>query len=74
MAEILRKCSSKLNYNPNDIFRLLYSAGYVAFTTGGTNLFAFEKMTGSIKETNFFFLHSNQHQRLIYKYKQQTKP
>jgi FkbM family methyltransferase len=73
MAEILRKWSSKYNYNPNDIFQLLYGAGYLAFTTDGANLFAFEKMTDSTNETNFFFLHSNQHKRLIDQHKHQEK-
>jgi len=68
MAEILRKWSSKFNYNPNDIFQLLYSAGYVAFVTDGMNLYAFEEMTELTKETNFFFLHAKQHQGLIYQY------
>lgn len=73
MAEILRKWSSKFNYDPNDIFQLLHDAGYLAFTTDGTDLFEFEKMTDSTKETNFFFLHSNQHKKLIHQYKNQAK-
>lgn len=65
MAEILRKWSAKFNYDPNEIFQLLYGIGYLSFTTDGTNLFAFDKMTESTKETNFFFLHAKRHQKLI---------
>lgn len=68
MVEILRKWSSKFSYNPNEIFQLLYSFGYCAFTTDGRGLFEFSEMDESTIETNFFFLHSTKHKRLITKF------
>jgi FkbM family methyltransferase len=61
MAEILRKWSRKYDYEPNEIFRLLQNLGYLAFTTDGRRLFAFEAMTEETIETNFFFLHPEKH-------------
>lgn len=68
MAEILRKWSAKFNYNPNEIFQLLYGFGYLAFTTDGKNLFPFAEMDELTKETNFFFLHATKHKHLVTKF------
>lgn len=65
MAEILRKWSGKYGYNPNEIFQVLFNQGYQAFTTNGHHLFPFEQMTEETVETNFFFLHPEQHQEKI---------
>lgn len=65
LAEILRKWSAKYGYNPNEIFELLASYGYRAFTTDGRNLYLFDKMTEETVETNFFFLHATRHQQQI---------
>ncbi len=61
MAEILRKWSRKYACEPNEIFLLLRSLGYLAFTTDGNVLFPFDTMTEETVETNFFFLHPDKH-------------
>ena len=61
MAEILRKWSAKYQYDPNEIFQLLSSIGYSAFTTDGKILLPFNRMTDETIETNFFFLHPEIH-------------
>lgn len=65
LAEILRKWSAKYGYNPNDIFDLLAGYGYRAFTSDGSKLLPFTRMTEETVETNFFFLHASRHQAQI---------
>jgi FkbM family methyltransferase len=65
MAEILRKWSAKYGYNPNQIFDLFFSLGYHAFTSDGYQLIPFEYMNEHTVETNFFFLHSENHKNKI---------
>lgn len=67
-SEILRKWSSKFNYNPNEIFQLFYSLGYRCFTVKLNCLSEFFNMNESTIETNFFFLHSIKHEALIKRY------
>lgn len=64
-AEILRKWAAKFNYNPNEIFNLFKKYGYSAFTAKGSCLSKFGAMDESSIETNFFFLHTEKHRRLI---------
>jgi FkbM family methyltransferase len=66
-SEILRKWSAKFNYNPNEIFDLLRSLGYDAYTVKDAVLIRFEQMDESTIETNFFFLHSEKHLEIIKK-------
>ena len=68
-SEILRKWSSKFNYNPNDIFRLFKKQGYKAFTVKENYLENFLEMNESTIETNFFFLNSEKHAHLIHRFK-----
>jgi FkbM family methyltransferase len=60
-SEILRKWSSKFNYNPNEIFDFFHALGYRAFTAQGLRLNEFSAMSESTLETNFFFLHPTKH-------------
>ena len=64
-SEILRKWSGKFGYSPNEIFVLFRSMDYRAFTLQGTKLHEFLFMDENTVETNFFFLHANQHAREI---------
>jgi FkbM family methyltransferase len=64
-AEILRKWSSKFGYDPNEIFDLLRSLGYCSFVVDRFCLRQFDRMDEDTMETNFFFLHSSDHSRLI---------
>ena len=63
--EILRKWSAKFNYDPNEIFALLGSKGYQAFTVAGPVLVPFDQMTQETVKTNFFFLSERHHADLI---------
>lgn len=60
-SEILRKWSTKFNYNPNEIFDLFHAQGYRSFIVKGKHLSEFFCMDGSTVETNFFFLHAEKH-------------
>lgn len=60
-TEMLRKWSAKFNYHPNDIIKLLSELGYRCFTAKGARLMEFLKMDDTTLETNFFFLHVDQH-------------
>jgi FkbM family methyltransferase len=67
-SEVLRKWSSKFNYNPNEIFDLFTAQGYRAFTVNGADLQEFFIMNESTLETNFFFLHKEKHAKQIKQY------
>jgi FkbM family methyltransferase len=69
-SEILRKWSAKFNYEPNEIFRLFSRQGYQAFTVKEKYLSRFQEMDDSTVETNFFFLHSENHQNLIQRFEE----
>ncbi len=64
-SEILRKWSSKFNYNPNEIFDFFRRLNYRSFTLDGAFLKEFIGMDESTAETNFFFLHNEKHARKI---------
>lgn len=64
-SEILRKWSAKFDYDPNEIFSLLRSLGYEAYTAHGRVLRPFGAMTAQTVETNFFFLHQQRHAERI---------
>jgi FkbM family methyltransferase len=64
-SEILRKWSAKFDYDPNEIFTLLRSLGYAAFTSDGRHLKPFGTMTNDTTDTNFFFLHTEKHAEQI---------
>jgi hypothetical protein len=58
---MLRKWSAKFHYHPNEIIELLAGLGYRCFTVKAERLVKFAKMDEATLETNFFFLHNNQH-------------
>jgi FkbM family methyltransferase len=64
-SEILRKWSSKFNYNPNEIFDFFRTFGYNPFTVKDGTLKLFNKMDETTIETNFFFLHSVKHAQML---------
>ena len=64
-SEILRKWSSKFNYNPNEILDLFRSLGYRVFTADDNSLKEFSTMNDDTVETNFFFLHPEKHARQL---------
>ncbi len=65
VAEMLRKWAAKFNYHPNDIIRFLGALGYRCFTTADRRLVPFAAMDEHTTDTNFFFLHADQHREQI---------
>ncbi len=63
--ELLRKWSTKFNYHPNDVLKILSSLGYNCYTPSGGKLVYFGMMDENTTETNFFFLHPKVHQKHI---------
>lgn len=65
-SEMLRKWSAKFGYHPNDIIHLLSTIGYECFVIGETgNLKKFGLVDEETIETNYFFLHSEKHVKII---------
>jgi FkbM family methyltransferase len=55
-SEILRKWTSKFEYNPNQIFKFFEDLDYNAYVVKGSELERFTRMNDSTLETNFFFI------------------
>jgi FkbM family methyltransferase len=64
-AEMLRKHAATFGYHPNAIIELLGGIGYRCFVVEGEGLSAFGEMTEETVETNFVFLHPEQHAQKI---------
>lgn len=64
-TEMLRKWAAKFDYHPNEIIDLFSALGYRCFYAEVSVLKELHKMTDATVETNFFFLHSKMHQKLI---------
>lgn len=62
-AEMLRKWSAKFGYHPNDIIQLLSDIGYHCFYVNEDSklLMRLISMNEQTIETNYFFLHSQDH-------------
>lgn len=67
-AEILRKWTKRFGYNSNEIIELLSDIGYICFTLNNQKLLKINTIDDETKETNFFFLHSEKHQKEIIKF------
>lgn len=65
-TEMLRKWADKFNYHPNQMIQFLSKLGYQCYTIHGKKLRRFLTMTEKTVSTNFFFLHSDRHQKLIH--------
>jgi FkbM family methyltransferase len=65
-TEMLRKWAAKFNYHPNEIIALFSSLGYLCFYAERSTLKELAEMTDETVETNFFFLHSENHQQIIH--------
>lgn len=64
-SEMLRKWSAKFGYHPNDIIDLLASVGYKCFVIKEDKLRKFVRVDEETVETNYFFLHSQKHMKII---------
>lgn len=60
-TEMLRKWSAKFNYHPNEIIELFKDIGYRCFFVTENKLEEIQIMTDETIETNFFFLHKENH-------------
>jgi len=60
-SEMLRKWSAKFNYHPNRIINFLKDLGYRCFIPHNGQMKEFFEMDENTGETNFFFLHKEEH-------------
>ncbi len=60
-VEMLRIWAAKFDYHPNEIISLLSGMGYGCFTMNPEGLRPFGTMDEGTSETNFLFLHQQQH-------------
>ena len=65
LLELLRKWSAKFSYHPNDVFNLLGKYGYSAYVLSSQKLLPCAEVTEETLETNFIFLHPEQHEEII---------
>jgi len=64
-TEMLRKWAAKFGYHPNEIIKLFSDLGYKCFVADEEHLVEFLTMDENTIETNFFFLHVEEHRRQI---------
>ena len=62
---MLRKWSQKFNYHPNQIITLLSELGYQCYTIHGKSLERFTEVNDETRATNYVFLDSVKHQRIL---------
>jgi len=68
-TEMLRKWTSKFNYHPNDIIKLLGEIDYQCFILHKNKLLQFGLVNENTTETNYFFLHKEKHLDKIEKFR-----
>ncbi len=64
-SEILRKWSAKFGYHPNDLLDFFAGLGYDCFVIADRALQRFSRVTENTVETNYIFLHTEQHAEVI---------
>lgn len=64
-TELLRKWSKPFGYHPNDMIEFFADLGYVCYAVGTQGVTRITVVTDDTVETNFAFLHCEQHERLI---------
>lgn len=64
-AELLRKWSAPFGYHPNDVLSLMSSLGYGCWGVNQSNLRFITNIDENTVETNYAFLHFNQHADII---------
>ena len=65
MTELLRKWSKCFDYHPNDVIGLFNKKNYSCYVIADGRLQPCEAVTDDTVETNFFFLHNEEHQKLL---------
>ena len=61
LAELLRKWSAPFGYHPNQVLQLMSSMGYGCWSLGDKQINPIKNITDDTLETNFVFLHLNDH-------------
>jgi len=67
-TEMLRKHAKRFGYHPNELIELFKGYGYSCYREEGRRLIPFEIMDEETVETNFFFLHRENHGKLVERY------
>ncbi len=65
LVEMLRKWEKAFGYQPNQLINFLKDLGYDCFVAKGRRLKKITEINQETKETNFFFLHRQKHQKEI---------
>ncbi|MDM9593140.1 FkbM family methyltransferase [Pseudomonas guariconensis] len=65
LIELLRKWSRQFGYHPNDVVELLGREGYQAYTLSEEGLRRCPGIDEDTRETNFVFMHEQQHRNLL---------
>jgi FkbM family methyltransferase len=65
LIELLRNWSRQFGYHPNDVVALLGKNGYRAYTLGMDGLSVCPGIDESTIQTNFVFLHEQQHRHIL---------
>lgn len=65
LIELLRKWAKKFDYHPNSVIDILDQLGYAAYTLRSDTLVRCPEITEHTQETNFIFLHNEEHQEII---------
>lgn len=65
VLELLRKWSAPFGYHPNDVLRFFAQLGYGGWAVGAQGLRRLHEVTDETVETNYAFLHEQQHAALI---------
>lgn len=67
-CELHRRWSARFHYHPNDLIAFLAGFGYACYRLDPSDqakLQIFPEMTDDVVETNFYFLHQDQHRSLL---------
>ena len=64
-AELLRKWSKPFGYHPNDMLNFFAEMGYQCFAVGTDGVRSIAEVTDDTPETNYAFLHHQQHAATI---------
>ncbi|WP_192981793.1 FkbM family methyltransferase [Pseudomonas sp. EggHat1] len=74
LIELLRKWARQFDYHPNDVVQLLGRYGYRAYTLGAAGLKPCPVINEDTPETNFIFLHVEQHRHIAGDCSPETAP
>lgn len=73
LAELLRKWSREFGYHPNDVIKLFKGYGYGCFVSQENKLIKIEYVDEQTEETNFYFLHLEEHNEKLMKINEYQK-